>query len=281
MPPFYCTPRFSVYTRLMRNPKYSDYSIWFLVTVIILILNITPIMPLIRNAVLSTFLPIQYAFVNFRDDLNSQMAILSRAQSLSNNLATCEMDRTRLNGKLSTLSELQRENEVLKSHLANTIETPEPDQYARVIGRTSSVGTSTILVDRGASDSVTKGMIALNGNALAGIVKEVNENSSLIQLLHDGDFRVAAVDQDSPSRPKGVVRGQYSTVVVMEKVYQSEIVKVGDKIVTSGEDNTFPKGILIGTVSDVKVGSEQVLKNVLVTPELDLSRIEEVFLRKP
>jgi rod shape-determining protein MreC len=53
--------------------------------------------------------------------------------------------------------------------------------------------------------------------------------------------------------------------------------KPGERIVTSGGDRIFPKGLPLGTVREVSPGKDMFL-NIRVTPAADLNRIEEVLV---
>jgi rod shape-determining protein MreC len=65
--------------------------------------------------------------------------------------------------------------------------------------------------------------------------------------------------------------------VVLEKVMSDESVEPGERVLTSGGDQIFPKGLPVGTVTKVSPGSELFL-NIRVRPAADLSRLEEVLV---
>jgi rod shape-determining protein MreC len=54
-------------------------------------------------------------------------------------------------------------------------------------------------------------------------------------------------------------------------------VQPGEPLVTSGGDRVFPKGLPIGTVSNVSVGHNLFL-DIKVKPAVDLNRLEEVLV---
>jgi len=56
-----------------------------------------------------------------------------------------------------------------------------------------------------------------------------------------------------------------------------ETVPSGEKVLTSGGDQIFPKGLPVGTVTKISPGSELFL-NIRVKPAADLSRLEEVLV---
>src|SRR5437773_2282429 len=56
-----------------------------------------------------------------------------------------------------------------------------------------------------------------------------------------------------------------------------ETVQPGEKVLTSGGDQIFPKGLPIGTVSKVSAGTEEFL-NIRGRPATNLSKLEEVLV---
>ena len=63
----------------------------------------------------------------------------------------------------------------------------------------------------------------------------------------------------------------------MEYVSELENVEVGDVVVTSGLDRIYSKGLTIGVVTSVEEG-DQLTKNILIRPEVDFRRLEEVLV---
>jgi rod shape-determining protein MreC len=64
---------------------------------------------------------------------------------------------------------------------------------------------------------------------------------------------------------------------VIEKVMSDETVPAGERVLTSGGDGIFPKGLPVGSVTKVAPGSELFL-NIRVRPAANLSKLEEVLV---
>src|SRR6185437_11779577 len=78
------------------------------------------------------------------------------------------------------------------------------------------------------------------------------------------------------SRLQAVLKGKTGGKLGLENVMAEEDVKPGDRLLTSGGDQIFPKGLPVGTVSDVRQGSEFLQVNV--QPAAALNRLEEVLV---
>jgi rod shape-determining protein MreC len=76
---------------------------------------------------------------------------------------------------------------------------------------------------------------------------------------------------------QGVLKGTASGEVILEKVMTDEQVTPGDRIITSGGDQIFPKGVTVGTVMKVSPGADLFL-NIRVKPSANLNQLEEVLI---
>ena len=63
---------------------------------------------------------------------------------------------------------------------------------------------------------------------------------------------------------------------------RKEDVQVGDAIVSSGLDKVFPKGLPIGTITDVVAETPDMFYTITVAPHVDFQKLEELLvLRTP
>jgi len=65
---------------------------------------------------------------------------------------------------------------------------------------------------------------------------------------------------------------------VMRYVKRGEDIEEGDRLITSGLDGIFPKGLLVGTVGKVRKEIYGHFQHVSVTLAFNPSRIEEVIV---
>ncbi len=78
------------------------------------------------------------------------------------------------------------------------------------------------------------------------------------------------------SRIQGPVGGTGEPLMTMKYVSNDETVNVGQQILTSGQDQIFPKDLPVGTITDVKPGNP--FKLIRVKPAAHLDRLEEVMV---
>jgi len=147
---------------------------------------------------------------------------------------------------------------------------------AQVIGGSGSDLSRVIYIDKGYSDGIKPDMAVLTKDGIVGKVLRVDHRHvAQVLLIDDQTSGVGAILEKS--RLQGILRGTSSGGVVLEKVMSDESVPIGERVLTSGGDGIFPKGLSVGTVTKVTSGSDLFL-NVRVHPDADLSRIEEVLV---
>jgi rod shape-determining protein MreC len=68
---------------------------------------------------------------------------------------------------------------------------------------------------------------------------------------------------------------------ILKYVKRSEDIQEGDRLITSGIDGVFPKGLLVGTVIKVRKQQLGLFQLIEVTPAVLASRTEEVLVVHP
>ena len=184
-----------------------------------------------------------------------------------------------LRSKINSLSEVSLENERLQKLLAFRQQSPFKVVAARVIGRGADNWTSAVVIDKGGFHGVRRGMCAINHLGLLGRVIESSLDSSKIILLSDPAMGVSGVIQRT--RQEGLVSGTLGTYLIMKYLPQDADIKVNDRVVTSGLNQHYPKGILIGTVVDVGNEFSNLGRYAVIKPAANLSYAEEVLIVIP
>ncbi len=155
---------------------------------------------------------------------------------------------------------------------------------APVIARDPTGVLHSIVLGIGTDDGVKTGHVVLSDQGLVGRVSEVGTNYSKVLLVTDSSSVVSALVQGS--RATGIVRGQFGDALIMDWLLQTEPVKEGDVVITAGlgigEElrSLYPKGLVIGTIAQVKTAEAAAYNRAIVTPAVDLRRLEHVLVVK-
>jgi len=198
--------------------------------------------------------------------------------------------RRRLAGAEQRIAELEgaaAENEELRELLGLTQSLEMDLLPVRVISRDPSNFTWEVGIDAGTLDGLAVGMpvvgSAEGAGALAGTVVSVGSDTATVRLVVDTRTSVVALDQQS--RALGLVQGQLGGQLVMVQVAVTEVVAVGDTIVTAGlaleqavARSPYPKGLLIGHVLAVEPDTNALTQTAFVRAALDFGRLERLLV---
>ncbi|MBV9086623.1 MAG: rod shape-determining protein MreC, partial [Acidobacteriaceae bacterium] len=146
---------------------------------------------------------------------------------------------------------------------------------AQVIGTSGSDLSRVFYIDKGAKDGVKVDMAVITPEGIVGKVLRVFNSSSQVLGINDASSGVGAILEKS--RLQGILQGTSAGDVVMRYVMSDEKVEPGERVLTSGGDRIFPKGLPIGTVQQTSPGSDLFL-NIRVKPSANLGRVEEVLV---
>jgi rod shape-determining protein MreC len=147
---------------------------------------------------------------------------------------------------------------------------------AQVYARGPSSWFKTVLVNKGEKDGVTKDMAVATSEGVVGRVIEVSPDTAKVLLITDANSSLDVIIQRS--RAHGIMEGKIDEVCILKYVQKNEDVQVGDIVITSGLGGIFPKGLVVGKVSQVDRKRPGIFQHIEVSPAVDLSRIEEVLI---
>jgi rod shape-determining protein MreC len=146
---------------------------------------------------------------------------------------------------------------------------------AQVIGSSGSDLSRILYLDKGKNAGIEPDMAVMTSDGVVGKVLLVYPSVAQVLLISDQSSGVGAMLEKT--RLQGVLRGTANGEVVLERVMSDEQVPVGETVLTSGGDQIFPKGLPVGTVTEVASGKDLFL-NIKIKPAADLSKLEEVLV---
>jgi rod shape-determining protein MreC len=153
---------------------------------------------------------------------------------------------------------------------------PAGSVTASIIGNSASSWFQTCLLDKGTADGVRKGMAVVTPLGIVGQVVSATAHTAKVLLITDRNSGVDALVQRT--RARGIVSGSLESGTIMKYVKRSEDVQEGDRLITSGLDGVFPKGLLVGTATKVRKQNLGLFQYVEVMPAVISSRTEEVLV---
>jgi len=138
-----------------------------------------------------------------------------------------------------------------------------------VITDSGSPFRQSVLLNVGARDGIIDGWPAMDGIGLVGRISGVGDRTARVILLTDTSSRIPVTIQ--PSGQKAILAGDNTLNPPIEFLESPDLVRPGDRVVTSGDGGVFPADLLVGQVA---LGNDRRLR---VRLSADYGRLE--FLR--
>ena len=105
----------------------------------------------------------------------------------------------------------------------------------------------SVLLNVGARDGIMDGWVTMDGIGLVGRISGVGQNTSRVILLTDTNSRIPVTVQ--PSAQRAILVGDNEAAPTLELIENRDLVRPGDRVVTSGDGKVFPAGLLVGQVA--------------------------------
>jgi rod shape-determining protein MreC len=176
--------------------------------------------------------------------------------------------------RLQQLSEQAAEANQLRALLDFKAHLAYANVPAQVIAWSPEHGSAAVLINRGSADGVAKEMPVITPQGVVGKIIATFRHTSQVLLLTDPSSGAGCMLQST--RVQGVLRGESRGLCEMRYVMDDEKVETGDTVLSSGLDQIYPAGLIMGTV--VRVEDGNIYKKIVVRPAVDLDRLEDVLI---
>ncbi|MEG0835245.1 MAG: rod shape-determining protein MreC [Christensenellaceae bacterium] len=226
------------------------------------------------------FVPVQKFFYQISDSVGSFFDGISGSGELAQQKAELSGKVTELQTEISDYDEIKAENERLSKLLDYKQNNPTQElKVAKITGKNPGNWFDVFTIDLGVTDGIQENMAVITADGLVGRVEEVGLNHAKVMGIIDGRSGVSAIMERT--RDIGVVKGSIGNdaldvALSMNYLPMGTDIVLGDKIITSGLDGLYPKGIIIGEVSELVDANGG--KNVKIKPMVDFRRLEEVMV---
>lgn len=202
-------------------------------------------------------------------------ALRAENEALKEELAALEQEA--MTGKLA-----QQENQRLRSLLDLTASGQELTlESAWVVARTPDNWQKSVTLDKGTSAGVQAGQCVVDQHgALVGRVSETGKSWCEVSLLTDPAFQLAGMGTNSGVL--GSVEGNLSLIATGEVRFsgltQADPVQLGEGVVTFAAQESYPSGLVVGTVTSLADDPGGLTQSGILTPAADLDSLSQVFI---
>lgn len=209
-----------------------------------------------------------------REDYVSLTEVRAQNRALETELQAMRNERDELDG-------LRSENERLRGLLELADKRKDLRlRAARVSGRSVSPYFRVMKVTLDANgDEVKPGMPVIAPGGLVGQVRSTTNATAEVLLITDPRSAIDVVLETSRARGLAVGTGEPDRYAArLEYLQRNDETVVGERVMTTGDDGRYPRGLAVGRVTTLKPQAHGLFQDAELEPVVDLSALEEVFV---
>jgi rod shape-determining protein MreC len=148
---------------------------------------------------------------------------------------------------------------------------------AQIIGTSGSDQSRLFYIDKGEDAHLERDMAVITADGIVGKVREVYPHSAQILLINDQTSGAGVILETTRSR--GILRGNAEGQPQIVGLTLDSRIQPGERVLTAGGDEIFPRGLPVGTVDKVvKDPDQDGFIKVIVKPAAHLDRLDEVLV---
>jgi len=224
--------------------------------------------------------PVQYAAATLARGISNLWGDYIYLVDVKEDNARLASQNARLRERERKLSVLEEENRRLRRLLELKSNVNTDVVSAQVIGKNTNefFRVARVTLDKDVRN-VALNLPVISPDGVVGTTLKVSGDTVDVRLVVDAGSGVDIVVQRTGAR--GFVRGtgdESKYLCSVEYVQRTDEIEVGDLLITSGVGRRFPKGIPVGTVTQVVKRDFGIYQQVFATPAVDFSRLEEVLI---
>lgn len=232
----------------------------------------------ILGAIARPFQSAANAVYSFFSDLSESF---SESDKLRRENEELKEQLAKANYDLTDYEDIQRQLDFYEDYLKIKSENSSFEfQPAVVIGRDTSQPFGTFTLNAGTSAGVELYDPVITSEGLVGYVGEVSLTQCVVKTILNPSLNVSALDNRTVD--SGNVTGDAalaeSGMCKITYLPRENSVAAGDFIISSGEGGVFPKGQIIGTVTEVKSSGNDLGYYAVIKPAVDVKTVEEVMI---
>jgi len=257
------------------SPKFKTGIIILLVIVFFIILNLFSVAKSVKNFFYWISLPAQRTFWSLGNSLSDFFAALLVRKNLREENEAFQLRIQELLSEKAAKRELEKENEILREALKLGLQKEFELKMAEIIGK--DISQDFLLIDKGAKDGLVEDLIVITEQkVLVGKVKELYNNFSKVALVShpETSLDVEVFEKEI----EGMVRGKGNFHLSLELLPKEKEIEKGDLIITTSLSRTYPKGLLVGYITEVQHQDVEPFQEAKVQSAFNIGKIKYLFI---
>lgn len=232
----------------------------------------------IKTGALTVFYPLQWLSGSVIGRTAGFFRSVKDSKSLSRENQKLREENSLLQMELLGLNSLRSENMALRNSFSGRHKIPgyfSKLVFAQIIGRSNDLWNSYIILDCGKNEGIKEGAAVICPEGLVGRIVSSDPLTSKVQLLLDVKSSVTIRTQKS--RIEALAAGEGGDFLHLKYVPAGSDLFIGEMVAVSQSSDLLP-GIPVGYVSKIKGSDVGLFKNIEITPAVDFSKLDVVYV---
>ncbi len=229
-----------------------------------------------EQALIELLAPIQKGTMSVKDSIAQTFSRYIFIVNTREENEKLKSELEEMQNKIFTLNEVKKENERLKQLLDFGKDIERKKVLAQVVSWDSSNEFKVLRINKGENHGLKLLSPVITQTGLVGYVYRVSPNYADILTILDQNNRVDAIV--TRTRTHGILEGHSDFICQFKYVSRTEKLEIGDIIITAGLGEIYPKGIKVGSISQIDKENFGITQKIEVTPSVDFDKLEEVVV---
>lgn len=267
------------------NPRWHTWIVFITALLLVIIMGLTvggrTRVTYVENAIGSIITPIHKVFSSISKFASDKVSPITEVWTSQAENVLLREENERLMNELieATLTKKELNNLVKLESALNYSKNNNINNYitCNVIAKDPGNWYNMFVIDVGTKDGVVKNSTVMSGEGVVGLVYEVGKDWAKVVSIIDNKSTISFEMLDYENNYDGKVTGSIDSILKGHLFDPQAEVSIGDYVITSGL-GLYPKGILIGSITDVEVDKDSLLKSVKVEPAVNFRKLNNVFV---
>lgn len=181
------------------------------------------------------------------------------------------------------VTDLRSENDQLKEIVGKEADLRDYNPIqATVIARNPDQWEEKIILNKGESDGVTENMAVMTAQGLIGKITLVTATTSTVELIstQNPNYRVSSMVIGGEEGVFGLIEGYDAErrELLLKRIDAQVELEVGQQVVSSGLGGIFPKGLIIGEITEITIDEFGLTQLAYVKPAADFTLLNHVMI---
>jgi rod shape-determining protein MreC len=148
---------------------------------------------------------------------------------------------------------------------------------AEAIGSSGTDHSRVFYLDKGSADGLDRDNAVVTMDGIVGKVREVFPHSAQVLAINDPSSGAGVILEST--RIRGILRGNGQGRPEIVGLLADNRIQPGERVLTAGGDQVFPRGLQVGWVDHVERDPERDgFIDVIIKPAAHLERLDEVLV---